>query len=257
MCIEIKNLIYKYSKKGQNILNDITLKIEPGTINILLGLNGSGKTTLIKTLVGLNEQYLGSISYFGKELKELKILERSKIISFVPQYSDNNLEIFVIDYLSYGFANRIKFYQEPSYEQIQEIKKYANKLGFEYLLNKKLNELSGGQRQIINIFSALLQKTEILILDEPTSSLDLSNQNFILNILNKIRKKENKTIIFSTHNPNHALFLNSNVILLDKGKIVCVGNSKDIINIKNLKPIYGEKICLSKNLFYDEISFDK
>ena len=123
MCIEIKNLIYKYSKKGPNILNDITLKIEPGTINILLGLNGSGKTTLIKTLVGLNEQYLGSISYFGKELKELKILERSKIISFVPQYSDNNLEIFVIDYLSYGFANRIKFYREPSYEQIQEIKK--------------------------------------------------------------------------------------------------------------------------------------
>ena len=94
-----------------------------------------------------------------------------------------------------------------------------------------------------------------MLLDEPTSALDMKNQNLVLSLLKKIARDEHKTIILSSHNPNNALFLDSNVILLDKGCVRDQGTAKELININELTHIYGDKICLSKELGYEEISF--
>ena len=117
-----------------------------------------------------------------------------------------------------------------------------------------MGQISGGERQIVSIASCLLQGTPIILLDEPTSALDLKNQNIVLSILREITK-EGKTIILSSHNPNHALFLESNVVLMDKGTIIKQGLCKEIIKAEVLKEIYGENICYSENLNYKEISF--
>lgn len=253
--LEIKNLSFKYDKNLKYVLNSISFEVVPGTVNVLLGLNGCGKTTLIKLLAGLLDIREGDILYDGKSIKDLPIKDRSKTFSYVAQIRSGNDEFMVRDYLAYGFVNSLRFYESPKKEQLAEVEKVASRFKIEHLLNKKLGQLSGGEKQIVTIASAIIQNTQTIILDEPTSALDLKNQNLVLSILRDVAK-EGKTIIMSSHNPNHALFLDSNVILMNKGEIAKIGDAKDIINVDVLKQVYGDSLCLSVDLPYKEISFN-
>ena len=255
MSIKINNLHFKYSKAERLILDGINLSINDGDIVILLGNNGCGKTTLIKCIVGLLNKYSGDIQVNGTNIKDYSYKERSKEIAYVSQSINSLDDIIVKDFLTFGFVNDLKFYERPSNEQIETVKAYAEKFNISHLLDKKINEISGGERQIVAICSALIQNSKIIILDEPTSALDLRNQNNVLTILRDIAKTENKTLILSSHNPNHASFLGSKVALMNAGKIVDYGDAREIISIDKLKPIYGDNICYSSELEYNEISF--
>ena len=123
------------------------------------------------------------------------------------------------------------------------------------MLDKKLGEISGGERQIVSICGAIVQDTDLIVLDEPTSALDIKNQHAVLSIIKKIAREQGKTFILSSHNPNHALYLDSNVLLLRNGAILTQGQAEDIINVEALKSVYGEDICYSMELVYKEISF--
>lgn len=253
--IEVQNLTFQYSRKSQLVLDDMSFSCDKGTINVLLGLNGSGKTTLIKIIAGLLEKYQGKILLGNRDLKELSIKNRSKIMAYVSQRTGLIDDFLVKDYLLFGKVNKLSFYQVPTEEDEKKAFDYAEKLGITYLLDKSLGEISGGERQIVSICGALIQDTKLIVLDEPTSALDIKNQNTVLSLLKKIVKEEEKTIVLSSHNPNHALFLSANVFALKDGKIVEQGNAKEIITTEKLKSIYGENIEYSKNLPYAEISF--
>ena len=254
--IIIKNLNFNYYKGTKKVINNLSVKIEKGTINILLGLNGCGKTTLIKLLSGLLEPTSGEIFYDKKLLKDISIKERSKIFSYVSQKSINSDDFNVKDYLTYGVVNSLKFYEHPKYEHEKEVLKVSKKLNIEHLLDKKIGQLSGGEKQIITIAAAIIQNTPVIILDEPTSALDLKNQNSVLSLLKEIAK-DGKTIILSSHNPNHALFLNANVLLMNNGTIIKSGQSNEVIKKEQLKEIYGNSLCYSNELPYNEISFNE
>ena len=252
--IDVNGLKFGYNK-DRLVLDDINFSIESGSINILLGLNGSGKTTLIKLLAGLYEPACGEILVGERNLKSIPIRERSKILSYVAQASNLIDDFTVKDYLLFGKVNKMNFYQSPKQKDIENVEEYAEKFGITGFLPKKLGELSGGERQIISICAAVIQDTKIIILDEPTSALDIKNQHKGLSLLKEISLKEDKAIILSSHNPNHALYLDSNVFLLKDGKITDNGVAKDIITVENLEAIYGNNICLSKEQPYSEISF--
>lgn len=254
MFISIKNLSFKYPSSDRQIINNLNLEIEKGSITVLLGLNGCGKTTLIKLLAGLLTYKEGSITYNSEELKTTRIKERSKIFSYVPQKTYAADDYFVRDYLSYGFINSLKFYESPKKEQLDKIQEISKQLNIEHLLDKKMGQISGGERQIVSVASCLLQNTEIILLDEPTSALDLKNQSLVLDVLKDLCDKKEKTILLTTHNPNHALMLGANVILMNEGQIIKQGKAVDIINIDLLKPIYGNSIIYSKDLPYKEVS---
>lgn len=255
MSIKINNISFKYDKKTPELtLNDINLNLKESSINVLLGLNGCGKTTLLKLLAGLEKPLSGAIYYDEEELTKISIKERSKRFSYVPQYSYVIGDILVRDYLLFGTANKLAFYQSPGEEEKQLVASVSERLGITHLLDKNIGEVSGGERQIIFIACALIQDTPIILLDEPTSALDIKNQNKVLTVLKEI-SKESKTIILSSHNPNHALFLDSNVILMNKGVIATTGIAKDLITVEKLTSIYGEHVCYSDELGYREISF--
>lgn len=253
--IEVENLSFRYNRNGKMILNDLSFACEKGTVNVLIGLNGSGKTTLIKILSGLLEKYQGNVILKGKDLKSLSIRERSKIMAYVAQRSGAIDDFPVMDYLLFGQANKMNFYESPSQEDKEKVLAHAESLEITHLLDKKLGEISGGERQIVAICGAIVQDTDLIILDEPTSALDIKNQNKVLSLIKEIAKDKGKTFILSSHNPNHALFLNSNVFVLKNGFIVNQGNANDIINVENLTKVYGDDICYSDELFYREISF--
>ena len=255
MKIKISNLSFKYDKKAPNyVLNSLNLEIKEGTVNVLLGLNGCGKTTLIKLLAGLQKPTSGLIQYDEKDLKSIKIRERSKIFSYVPQKVNVTNDIPVKQYLSYGTTNTLEFYEHPGQDEMELVESTAERFDISHLLNKNLGEISGGELQIVLIACSIIQRTPILLLDEPTSALDMKNQNLVLSVLKDIAK-EGKTIVLSSHNPNHALFLDSNVVLINNGNVCDEGPAKELIKVDKLKHIYGDAICVSKELDYEEISF--
>ena len=256
MNIKTSNLSFKYDKKAAKpVLNSINLEIKEGTVNVLLGLNGCGKTTLIKLLAGLEKPSEGTIFYDGQDLQTIRIKERAKKFSYVPQQANVTSDVPVRQYLSYGTTNTLAFYEHPGKEEMKLVEDTAEKLHITHLLDKNLGEISGGELQIVLIACALIQRTPIMLLDEPTSALDMKNQNLVLSILKDIAREQNKTIVLSSHNPNHALFLDSNVVLIHDGVVREEGPAKELIKVEKLVPIYGDHVCVSKDLGYEEISF--
>jgi iron complex transport system ATP-binding protein len=253
--IDVKELSFKYQRKGKFVLDKLDFSCEKGTVNVLIGLNGSGKTTLIKILAGLLENYQGEVFIDGKDLKGLSIKERAKKMAYVAQRSNAVDDFPVLDYLLFGTVNKMNFYQSPKEEDKKKVLDCAEEFGITYLLDKKLGEISGGERQIVSICAAIVQDTNLVILDEPTSALDIKNQNKVLSLIKKIAREQGKTFILSSHNPNHALYLEGNVVLLKDGKILKEGKASEIITIDILKNIYGDNIEYSKNLPYQEVSF--
>ena len=256
MNIKTSNLSFKYDKKAAKpVLNSINLEIKEGTVNVLLGLNGCGKTTLIKLLAGLEKPTEGTVLYDGQDLQTIRIKERAKIFSYVPQQANVTSDVPVRQYLSYGTTNTLAFYEHPGKEEMKLVEDTAEKLHITHLLDKNLGEISGGELQTVLIACSLIQNTPIMLLDEPTSALDMKNQNLVLSILRDIAKEQNKTIVLSSHNPNHALFLDSNVVLIHDGVVREEGPAKELIKVEKLVPIYGDHVCVSKDLGYEEISF--
>ena len=237
--IEVKDLSFRYRKNSKNVLDNLSFAIEKGVVNVLIGLNGSGKTTLIKALAGLFDNYIGEILLNGKNLREIKIKERAKIISYVAQRNTSVDDFLVREYLLFGRVNKLNFYSSPEKEDEEEMIKCAQRFNITHLLDKKLGEISGGERQIVSICSAIIQNTDVVILDEPTSALDIKNQHKVLSIIKEIASEQNKTFILSSHNPNHALFLDSKVMLLQNGKIAMSGDSKETIVKEKLSEVYG------------------
>ena len=255
MKIKISNLSFKYDKKAPNyVLDSLNLEIKEGTVNVLLGLNGCGKTTLIKLLAGLQKPTNGVIQYNDKDLQSIRIRERSRIFSYVPQKVNVTNDIPVKQYLSYRTTNTLEFYEHPGKKEMELVESTAERFGISHILDKNLGEISGGELQIVLIACSVIQNTPIMLLDEPTSALDMKNQNLVLSVLKDIAK-EGKTIILSSHNPNHALFLDSNVILIHKGNVCDEGPAKELVKVDKLKSIYGDAVCVSKDLDYEEISF--
>lgn len=252
--LRLDNLHYGYHKK-ELIIKGISADFKPNACNVLLGLNGSGKTTLIRLLAGLKKPDNGFVYLGNDNMQEIGYLQRSKEISYVEQSYNTGDDHFVEDYLSFGLMNTLSWYESPSKEEKERVKAAAEKFKITNLLNKKMNEISGGQKQIITICRAYIQNTEIIILDEPTSALDVKNQFLILNLLKELLVKENKTIILSTHNPNHALYLGAEVLLIHEGELIEQGRCEDIIKIEKLKKIYGENIKYSADIQgYKEIT---
>jgi len=251
--IEVRNICFEYTKNNI-IFNDINFYIETGTINVILGLNGSGKTTLIKLLAGLMKSTTGSITIAGKPILSMSDHERSKLIAYVPQLVASRIAFTVEEYLTLSLTNQKSIYWRPEKKDKTKIVDFAKRFGIGNKLGRRVDELSGGERQIVMICGALLQDAKIIILDEPTAALDMKNQYAVLQFLKKCHRNENKTIIFSCHDPNHALRLGGNMIALHEGKIHIQGESRKIIKAENLKEIYGETICDSKDSRFNFIT---
>ena len=251
--IELRNVRFSYGNDTY-VLDGVDLSCEEGTVNTLIGLNGCGKSTLIKVIAGLLKPSEGSVTYGGTELSELSFKERSKRFAYVQQ--NNVLNNYTVEeYVLFGTANRLDLFAMPGDEEKKIAKEQIGRFGIEKLAKKRLRELSGGERQIVSICSAMSQNTPIMILDEPCSALDILNKDKVLSTLKAISKEDGKTIIMSTHDPNHALYMDSNVFLMKNGKIIDSGAAKDVIIPERLSAIYGEKICYSRDLPYNEVSF--
>ena len=249
--LNVCDLSFAYG--DQPVLKNVTLGVESGSINVLLGLNGSGKTTLIKLVTGVLAAPKNTILIDGKDGASLSPAELSKRISYVPQSISDDNDFSVQDYLTFGRMNRIKFYAAPKEEDYQKAITVAAELKIEHLLDRKMNELSGGQRQLVVIARAVVQDADIILMDEPTSSIDYQYIDRFLRYLDVLRKR-GKTIIFSCHNPSIPLILNANIFVLAQGELKCAGHARTLLTHEMLCDIYGCELVATDALPYQEYS---
>ena len=221
--ISIKNISFKYNYKQDYVLNNITLDIYDRDVVLVYGSNGSGKTTLLKVVSGILFPTAGkvllNVNANFTDLHSMNILKRSKMISYVKQNFSNVTSILVRDYLILGMVNELRFYEKPTKDQIDRVYLYADSLNITRLLDKKISEISGGERQLVVICQSLLQNTNIMFLDEPTSSLDSDNEALVIETLNKLAKEYNKTMIIATHNSRFRDISGCRIIRLQDGSM--------------------------------------
>ncbi|MDO5837981.1 MAG: ABC transporter ATP-binding protein [Methanomassiliicoccales archaeon] len=135
------------------------------------------------------------------------------------------------DYLLFGIANKLDFFDVLGKKEKKVVRGIVERFGITHLYDKKLGELSGGERQIVSICFAIVKDSKVALLDKPCYAVDIVNQNKVLTILNSITKDNEKTILFSTHNPNHALYMKAKVFLIGFGKIIDSGPAEVETNL--------------------------
>lgn len=250
--LETRHLSYSYHA-GKPVLKDISLTVHGGTVTILLGMNGSGKTTLIKVLAGLLMPLKGTTFIDGKDIAQYSSAELSKLISYVPQNISNDTDFALLDYLTFGRMNTIKFYSSPKPMDYDKAKEIAAELGIENLLATKMDELSGGQRQLVTIARAVVQDSEIIIMDEPAASIDYRFLDIVIKYIYEL-KNRGKTIVLSCHNSSIPLLLNSEIAVLECGRLTMTGKAREVLTLQTLRDIYGCDFIAGSQLPYEEAS---
>jgi len=226
--INVVNLVKTFDE--QSVIKNISFNVKKNSIVGILGKNGAGKTTLLGMLLGLITPTKGDIFILGKNLK-LNKKEILSEINFQSPYVDLPKKMTVEQNLS--FYSRL--YGVKNFNIV--IENLVNDLKIRDLVKKNYGSLSAGQKTKINLCKALLNKPKLLLLDEPTASLDPETSIFIRNYLLEYQKKNNSSILITSHNLNEVQAMCSNIILLKSGEIVSEGNIKQILKNHNYKTL--------------------
>jgi len=240
--IDIKNLCFTYSKKAETsgyVLENINLSISEKEFVSIHGPNGSGKTTLLKLISGIRQSQQGTIKLFDSPLENYKPRELAKKIAFVSQKVDSVFAFTIYEVVAMGRTPYLNFIGIESEKDRELIHSTLQKMELTHLADKCINSVSGGEAQRAFIARALVQEPEIILLDEPSSHLDLKHQMEIYNILSQLNKKDNKTIIIVSHDLNLSGIYSDRVIFMKEGKIFLDGNIDELYSKENINEVFG------------------
>lgn len=235
--IEVRDLDVAYEQKY--IIKNMNLEIPKGKITMIIGSNGCGKSTLLKTIARIITPKKGDIKLDGVSIKAQAPKEIAKKMAVLPQSPVVPSGLLVKELVSYGrfpYQSAMGGLKEKDIEMVNWAMKVT---GISDFADRSVDSLSGGQRQRAWIAMALAQETEILVLDEPTTYLDMAHQLEILLLLQKLNKEENRTIVMVLHELNNATKFADYLIGVKEGEVVFRGKPLDVITKENLHTLYG------------------
>jgi len=241
--ITIKSLTFGYN--GSMILDGLNLVVEDSEVLGLVGPNGSGKTTLIKCMDKILKPK-GSILIDGRDIDTVSRTDLAKRLGYVPQSSSTPLATTVFDTVLMGRRPHISWRVSDS-----DLDKVADILGLLHLENlamRDFSQLSGGQKQKVLIARALAQEPEVLLLDEPTSSLDMKHQLEVMETISSLVKEKKISAVMALHDLNLASMFVDKLAILKGGKIYAAGEPIDLLNAKNIRDVYGVEAVVMNNL---------
>jgi len=244
MSLEARDLSIGYG--GHAIGVNLSLSIEPGKIVCLLGPNGCGKTTLFKTLLGLLPAITGSILIDGQPMSRLNRTEIARSLAYVPQAHVPPFPYRVSEVVEMGRTARRGAFAAPGSSDRKAAYEALRRLGITDLADSDYSRLSGGQRQLVMIARALAQGASILIMDEPTASLDFGNQARVLSHIHRLVEAGEHSVVLSTHDPDQAFALNAHVVLMQSGQIVTAGDPNNVLTPENLGEVYGVRVQVER-----------
>ena len=243
--IRIENLTVAYEER--TIIDNMNLSLPKGKINMIIGGNGCGKSTLLKTIARINKPSQGEIFINQKNMKQIKEKDIAKEVAFLPQGPVCPSGLTVRELVAYGRFPHQKMIGGLKAHDKEMIDWAIEETGLKDFADRPIENLSGGQRQRAWIAMTLAQETEIIMLDEPTTYLDLSYQLEVLEILERLNREKKLTVIVVLHEINNAFRFADHIVGLKAGKIVCQGRPIDVITPKSLHTIFGIEADLVKS----------
>jgi iron complex transport system ATP-binding protein len=233
--LTVNNLSFTYSSVP--VLKDVEFELDVGDVLSIIGPNGSGKSTLLKCINRVLNPKQNTVLIDGKDTSTIKIKELCKIMGYVPQSSSSVFPFTVFDVVLMGRKPYISW--SLSDEDSEIVTEILDFLDICDLAMRHFNELSGGEQQKVIIARALAQQPQLLLLDEPTSSLDIKHQLEILYLLRSLAENLDRSIIISMHDLNLASRFSDKLVMIKHGKIFAVGSPESVLTEKNIEAVYG------------------
>ncbi len=243
--LEVDNLAFSFDGSGgARVFSGVSFSLRPGDIFTVLGPNGVGKSTLFNCICGFLKPVEGCVRVFGKPTGEYSQNELARRLAYDPQMQNFAFDYKVRDYLVMGRTPYVKPLARPGVEDYRVVERVIADLGIEALGDKSMRQISGGERQQVQIARALVQEPRILMLDEPTNHLDYGNQLKVLGLISRLAKSRDMVLILTSHVPDHAILLGGKTGILERGGKMTVGPVGRIVTEETLRRIYNTNLHL-------------
>lgn len=239
--ISLDRLRFSYAGSPVKAINDLSLDIPPGTITAILGPNGAGKTTLLHVILGLLAPQSGQVWLKGQPQASYSRAALSQLVSLVLQSEYTPFNFTVFEYVLLGRTPYLGMLSMPSARDHHLAEQAIRTLGLEPFQHRPITALSGGERHMVMLARAIAQQTPILLLDEPTAHLDLSNKGRFLQVLRTLTD-QGVTIIFTTHEPDVAIACARYLVLMRAGRVLDSGPLVQLLTAEKLSHTYGVPI---------------
>jgi len=243
--ITIANLSHSFGKR--HVLRQLSFSVKKGEFFNVIGPNGSGKTTLMKLMVGILKLQKGQIEILEIPKGSYTPKALARAVAFVPQRLPVDLPFTVGETVLLGrapYQGALGIERERDLEIAKQAMQFT---GVDHLSGDTLSQLSGGEQQRVFIARAICQEPEIMLLDEPTASLDLAHQVKVMDLMEKLKIEKAITVIMVSHDINLAAMYSDQVLLLKDGEVVCIGIPSAVLSFRKLEETYGCKLLVDKS----------
>jgi iron complex transport system ATP-binding protein len=239
--LRFSNLLFAYPAASQAVMEQLNLEIREGTVTAILGPNGAGKTTLLHLALGWLRPKAGQVSLGQRPLSAYSRREMGHWMGLVPQSENLSFEFSLLEYVLLGRAPYLPPLAMPGAEDCRIATEALRRVGLAALESRSMLSLSGGERQLVLVARALAQQPRLLLLDEPTSHLDLSNKHRLIHLLREL-SAQGVTIVFTTHEPEVASALASHLVFMRKGQVLQTGSLEQVFTSEGLSRLYQQPI---------------
>jgi len=258
--LEASNISLSFGK--ERLFSDLSLTIKTGEIISIIGPNGSGKSTILKALSRSIKPQEGIISLDGKLIHSYGAAALARLMAVLPQSNNAPNDLTVRDLVEYGRFPHQHWWKNTQREDANALDWALEQTRLCDLSARLVSTLSGGERQRVWLAMALAQKPRLLLLDEPTTYLDISHQLEILELISHLNRSEGITVIMVLHDMNHAAHYSDRIAVLNKGSLFTVGSPEQVINVRMLREVFNVEadiwlddnsrpICIARGLAVD------
>jgi iron complex transport system ATP-binding protein len=237
--IEARDVSFSYDRRSRQVLDAVSVDVPRGSVVGLLGPNGSGKTTLLKIMAGVLEPRSGRVLLGGEPLGDISRLERARRVAMVAQENRSTFDFTVLDIVLMGRYPHLGAFELEGADDLHVARSALESTGTAEFESRRFATLSGGEKQRVIIASALAQASDVLLLDEPTTALDLRYQFEIVDVLRRLNAARGTTIVVSTHDLTLASALCARMILLKDGRVLAEGSTSQTLTAGRVRELYG------------------
>jgi iron complex transport system ATP-binding protein len=230
------------TRGARPVLDGVDFCVESGQWVAVVGPNGAGKTTLLHTIAGIVKPSAGRAELFGRDAGQLSVRERAQLVALVPQNPIWPAGARVIDYVLLGRTPHIAFLGTESRSDIERAEETLDLLDVQGLGGRPVETLSGGERQRVLLARALLQDASMLLLDEPTTALDIGHQQEVLEVVDSLRARRRLSVVSALHDLTLAGFYADELVMLDAGRVVERGSASHVLTPEHLRRHFGANV---------------